>query len=148
MYLPRASTHGEALPTSDAEPKQPPRGGETILLAEDEEEVRSLVCDMLQDMAFTVLAAANGMAALELCRQHSEAIDLLLTDMVMPVMRGTELAQHVRRSHPETKVVYMSGYSEHPSGSSELFSINGPMLAKPFTRATLAEVVRRMLDAG
>jgi len=148
VYLPRASTSGETRPTSTAQPKQLPRGRETILLAEDEEEVRSLVCDILQDMGFTVLAAANGMAALELCRQYSEAIDLLLTDMVMPGMSGTELAQHVRRSHPETKVVYMSGYSEHPSGRSELFSIDGPMLAKPFTRATLAEMVRRMLDAG
>ena len=66
----------------------------------------------------------------------------------MPGMSGTELAEHVRWSHPETKVLYMSGYPAHPSGRSERLSVEGPMLAKPFTTATLTEMVRRTLDAG
>jgi two-component system cell cycle sensor histidine kinase/response regulator CckA len=148
VYLPRAVTPEEALPTGAAQPEHASQGRETILLVEDEEELRNLARELLQEAGFTVLAAANGGAALDLCRQHRDDIDLLLTDVVMPGMSGTELAEHVRRSHPEAKVLYMSGYPAHPSGRSERFSVEGAMLAKPFTTATLTEMVRRTLDAG
>src|SRR5690606_21586479 len=95
---------------------------------------------------YVVLAASNGIEAMQLFQNHHERIDLLLTDVVMPQMGGKELVESLRRSDPELKVIYISGYSEkvmshplQPDGKSYL-------LEKPFTNARLLEVVRGVLD--
>jgi signal transduction histidine kinase len=91
------------------------RGTETILLVEDDGDVRALAGEILEDAGFTVLAAATGAAALKINAQHEDGIDLLLTDVVMPGMSGTDLARAVCRARPDVRVLYMSGYPAHPS---------------------------------
>ena len=146
VYLPRsvdrAEAVGEAKWCGDLR-----RGTETILLVEDEGELRALAQEILEDAGFTVLAAANGAAALKIARQREGSIDLLLTDVVMPRMSGTDLAGEVRRTHPDVRVLYMSGYPAHPSGRTEPLGVDAPLVEKPFTPEALTGMVRRTLDA-
>jgi PAS domain S-box-containing protein len=118
------------------------RGGETILVAEDEEQVRKLVDRVLGRLGYTVLAAADGTEALAIAELHEGRIDLLLTDMVMPGMGGGELSRRMVERHPAIKVLLMSGYSE------ELVAAEHgevPFLPKPFTPDELAAKVREVL---
>ena len=122
------------------------RGGtETVLLVEDQESVRRLVKRMLQKAGYAVRTAGDGASALEVCRSFSERIDLLLTDVLMPGMRGGELAREVRALHPETRVIYMSGYMDGSPGSDP--GEGAAMIQKPFKQADLLALVRRMLDS-
>src|SRR5206468_3949734 len=86
------------------------RGSETILLVEDEDQVRTVACSILQRHGYRVLDAHNAGEALLICEKHGEKIDLLLTDIVMPQMSGPELAGRLSQSRPEMKLVCMSGY--------------------------------------
>src|SRR5207237_540611 len=101
-----------SLRESDAEPEGLPRGAETILLVEDEEIVRKMTRNILEECGYEVLTASNGVEALKVCASHGGAIDLLLTDVVMPHMGGRRLAEHMKVSHPRTRVLYMSGYTD------------------------------------
>jgi len=139
VYLPRVDAPAvSALP----EPEQPVdvRGTETVLIAEDERIVRTVVREMLGDLGYRVLEAASGREALELVAAHDGTIDLLLTDMVMPDLGGAELARELGRTHPECAVVFMSG---HAAGAPEP---GFAFLQKPFTHESLAHTVRRVLD--
>jgi PAS domain S-box-containing protein len=121
------------------------RGTETILVAEDEPAVRTLVCGTLQQLGYTVLQAADGHEAVCVLERHGP-VHLLLTDVVMPVMGGRELARRVRSVGPTTKVVYMSGYTD------DALAFQGPPqpgsahIQKPFTPAALAEKLREVLS--
>jgi signal transduction histidine kinase/CheY-like chemotaxis protein len=110
-------------------------GGGTVLLAEDEDAVRELAGEFLRASGYTVISAKDGLEALELAEQQHCAIDILVTDVVMPRMRGTELALRLKRTHPAIKIVYMSGYLEHSSG--EVFVENAERIQKPFSRDSL-----------
>jgi len=109
--------------------------------------VRNLARRALQRFGYRVLEAGNGQEALALARGSREPIDLLLTDVVMPEMGGRELAEHLAREHPATRVLFTSGYTDaavlqpHGSGSASAF------LAKPYTPLQLARKVREVLDA-
>ncbi|MFL6259589.1 MAG: ATP-binding protein [Thermoanaerobaculia bacterium] len=120
------------------------RGSETILLVEDEEEVRAVLHQILVNRGYRVLQAGSGEEALVISRLHRGAVHLLLTDVTMPEMKGTELAQRLRSERPQTRVVFMSGYND------ELLSDGGPdsplCLQKPFSPKTLGETVRTVLD--
>jgi len=119
------------------------RGTGTVLLAEDEEAVRELACEFLRASGYHVIAAKDGIEALELAEQGEKTIDVLVTDVVMPRMRGTELAMRLKRAHPDINVVYMSGYLEHNSDDS--FLTNAELLQKPFSRESLLQKLYAVL---
>jgi PAS domain S-box-containing protein len=129
-----------------AEPVQP--GSETILLVEDEPGIRSLMRRTLESRGYRVIEAGDGAAGLVAADTHHGSIDMLLTDIVMPVMSGPDLAQRLIRQRPGIRVLYVSGYphnfsaSQHP-GSGRLW-----FLAKPFTPFALAQTVQQCLSAN
>ena len=112
-----------------------------VLLAEDEQLVRDLAVSVLERGGFEVRAAANGLDALALFEQHAEAIDVVVTDMVMPEMGGLDLARRVREQRPDTPIVYMSGYTDE-APAAELHADPSSFLQKPFSAETLASAVR------
>jgi PAS domain S-box-containing protein len=125
-----------------------PQGNETILLAEDEPDVRKLVRDALENLGYTVLPAADGYEALRILEQHGQPVHLLLTDVIMPLMNGRDLAKRVQSAEPATKVVYMSGYTDDTLAFHGFPQPNAGFIQKPFTVAALAEKVRRVLSEG
>ncbi|MCL5883844.1 MAG: MEDS domain-containing protein [Deltaproteobacteria bacterium] len=147
IYLPRIE--GEALPAAlEILPAVPPTGRETVLVVEDQGEVRNLVEEILCMQGYTVLKASNGEEALRLGRTVKKPIDLLLTDMVMPGMGGRELAERMHGISPGMKVLFMSGYAEEgtfPPGRTRQEMV---FIQKPFSAATLAHKVREVLDAS
>jgi len=121
------------------------RGSETILLVEDEGAVRQLVREFLAGLGYTVLESPEPEAALALCNRHHERIDLLMTDFIMPKMNGRELATRVLAIHPETQVLYMSGYAEELQFRHRTDLKDCVFLSKPFTPKNLADRVREAL---
>jgi signal transduction histidine kinase/ActR/RegA family two-component response regulator len=136
IFLPQTT---EAVSASEQKEafRQMNRGVGTVLLAEDEEAVRELACEFLSASGYEVIAAKDGIEALELAEQQKKSIDVLVTDVVMPRMRGTELAMRLRRAHPDIQVVYMSGYLEH--NSDDAFLAGAELLQKPFSRDSLLQ---------
>jgi len=128
------------------ETADPAHGRETILLVEDEPAVRGLVHETLRLHGYTVLEARHGIEALMTVAKHSGPIHLLLTDVVMPQMSGPEVAEKLRSIRPETKVLYMSGYPDHPVFEQGGVSRETSFLSKPFTPVVLAKKVREVLD--
>ena len=122
------------------------QGSETILVAEDEPDVRKLVRDALEQLGYTVLPAADGYEALRILEQHSAPVHLLLTDVIMPLMSGRELAKRVQSMKPTTKVVYMSGYTDDTLAFHGFPQLNTGFIQKPFTLTLLAEKVRKVLS--
>jgi two-component system cell cycle sensor histidine kinase/response regulator CckA len=120
-------------------------GSETILLVEDEEEVRRVLNQILVSKGYRVLQAASGEEALVISRLHRGAIELLLTDVTMPQMKGPELAARMLAERPQTRVVYMSGYNEELLSDGE--SEPPICLNKPFSSQKLGRTVREVLDA-
>ncbi len=139
VFLPQ-STETVPLPCKEDTPSVADRGVGTVLLAEDEEAVRELACEFLRSSGYHVLVGKDGLDALELAEQHTAPIDILVTDVVMPRMRGPELAQRLKRAHPALKIVYMSGYLEHES--EEPFFAGAQQLQKPFSRESLLQKLR------
>jgi two-component system, cell cycle sensor histidine kinase and response regulator CckA len=143
VYLPRVSAPAEPLGTP--EPVLVPAiGHETILLVEDEESVRALASKTLGARGYRVLEAADGGAALEIAR--SQAVDLLLTDMVLPFMGGSAIAAAIREIHPQAKVLFTSGYTDDVIVRRGLMEQGAAFLEKPFTPNVLARKVREVLD--
>ena len=120
------------------------RGDETVLMVDDEPSVRVLMQRVLRSLGYDVLVASDGREALELAARHPGPVHLLLTDLVMPEMGGLELAQALKRTRPETKVLLCSGYASDP----ELVAENYALLPKPYTPSLLAQRVRETLDGG
>jgi two-component system, cell cycle sensor histidine kinase and response regulator CckA len=145
VYLPRVDGPveeiGHAVPSS-----QVMRGTETILLAEDEQDVREVAREFLESAGYTVLLAANGAEALARAVEYTGAIDLLLTDMVMPGMTGHELVRRLRQQRPEFGVIYMSGYSEQAAAEATKSDPTATVLTKPFSRAAILRTVREILQ--
>jgi len=123
-----------------------PRGCETILLAEDEEGVRTLVAAYLRSLGYRVLPAPDGAAALEMARSHPGTLDLLLSDLVMPKVGGRELAVELRRTAARLKVLFVSGYAGHSAAENDPDLPGACFLGKPFTMQRLAQMVREVLD--
>jgi len=124
-----------------------PRGSETVLLVEDEEVVRNLVREILEGNGYSVIEARNGAEALDLGRNFAAPIHLLVTDVVMPKMSGKELAERLVTIHRETRVLYMSGYTDGAIGHHGVLDPHTELLQKPFTFDALAQKVRKVLDA-
>jgi PAS domain S-box-containing protein len=124
------------------------RGTETVLLCEDEAAIRKLVLSMLTKIGYRVLEAETPQKALEICRTFGGEIHLLLTDIVMPKISGFELSNEVTATRPDTKVLYMSGYTDNRVSASWVFDPSMPFLHKPFTATMLAQKVREALSAA
>ena len=122
----------------------PAGGSETILLVEDEASVRDLARRMLEESGYQVLSATNGSDALQLCTANREHIDLMVTDVVMPQMRGAELARRVAHIRPGLPVLYMSGYTDNSIDPNISDSVS--FLQKPFTLDELLGAVREALE--
>lgn len=123
-----------------------PRGRETVLLVEDDDTLRNLTGEILQDLGYTVLPARDGLAALEVCEKHDGPVHLLLTDMVMPRMNGRELAECLRSTRPETAVLFLSGYTDDAVVREGMREAALAFLQKPFTAEALARKVRELLE--
>ena len=126
---------------------QAPRGGkETILLVEDEDAVRNLSRQVLQSNGYEVLEASGAATALRVCEDYPMAIDLLVSDVVMPEMSGRQLAERLNGLRPEMKVMYMSGYTNDAVVRHGVQAAETAFLQKPFTSHALAQKVRAVLD--
>ena len=145
VYLPCAETP-PAEADAGARPAAALEGTETILVVEDEEAVRDFVTRALRKWGYTVLAAGNSREAVPLGIDYEEPIDLLVTDVVMPGLTGTELAARLERQSPRMRVLYISGYSQHAGIQQELVEPGAPFLQKPFSSDALARKVREVLD--
>ena len=145
IYLPRVDKAPEEIKRK-AEGGELPQGWETILVVEDEEEVRKLAVLVLQKQGYRVLEAAQGGDALLICEQHKDPIRLMLTDVVMPRMSGRELAERLASLHPEMKVLYMSGYTDNAIVHHGILEEGVNFIPKPFTLDGLARKVREVLD--
>jgi hypothetical protein len=144
IYLPRVE------PAAAVSPVRRPaasKGSETILLVEDEEGVRKLISAVLHNGGYTVIEAANGLAALSIYEKNSHKIDLVLTDVVMPRMNGFELGLKIAEKNPGLPVLYLSGYRDSPIDSAPGEPPKA-FLNKPFTPDLLLAKVREGLDQG
>jgi PAS domain S-box-containing protein len=148
IYLPLASDADPVDPGIEKKETTVVFGTETILLAEDNDQVRELACTILETDGYTVLTAGTGEEALQTAAAHKGAIDLLLTDVVMPGMNGRELYDEIRRTRPHIKVVYMSGYTANVIAHHGILESGIQFIQKPFTVKTLADKVRQVLDTG
>lgn len=146
IYLPKVDAVVQADKPRGAR-TDPPRGTETILLVEDQDGIRDLVRPFLEEMGYKVLEASNGEEALKIAQQHKGGIDLLLTDIVMPIMGGHEMAQRLVALRPEVRVLYMSGYAEYASAPAGNLDHDAFRLQKPFSMDALARRVREALNA-
>jgi two-component system cell cycle sensor histidine kinase/response regulator CckA len=147
IYLPRVDEK-QAQPGAPNKPvAELPTGTETILLTEDEQDVREIAREFLESGGYKVIEALNGNEAIQLAAQHAGKIDLLLTDMVMPGITGQELAVRLQREHPGLAVVFMSGYSEHAATEMANADPSVRLMTKPFNRATILRAVGEILQA-
>jgi signal transduction histidine kinase/CheY-like chemotaxis protein len=146
IYLPEVA---EKVTKEDGEPKAAviPRGSETILVVEDESGVRELTREFLKISGYSVLEAKDGPEALEIAGKHPGRIHLMLTDMVMPRMSGSELASRMKEAHPDMKLLFMTGYSEYAGEGAHQPDLKAPVLQKPFSIASLVGKVREVLSA-
>jgi PAS domain S-box-containing protein len=144
VYLPRIVAAPEPLPVPVSAAENL-RGTETVLVVEDQPEVRKLTLAMLESQGYRLLEAANGNEALSLCQQYPEPIHLLITDVVMPGMTGRELARLLLALRPSLKTLYTSGYTANTITHEGMLDPGVAYLPKPFSRAQLAAKVREVL---
>ena len=149
IYLPRVTAAGEPIPAQTVA-KEAASGPspETILLVEDENTLRNITRQYLAKQGYTVLEANNGVSALQLSATHPGPIHLLLTDVIMPGMNGRELADRLCSVRPETRVLYMSGYTENAIGHNGVLEAGTNLLQKPFTLPALKAKVREVIDTS
>ena len=144
VYLPRVSGVAEDAAAQAPEPASG-RGSETVLLVEDDEQVRTLARDVLRKNGYVVLEAQNGGEALLICEQHGAKIHLLLTDVVLPRMSGRQIAERLVASRPEMKVLFMSGYADDAILQHGILESGVAYLQKPLTPTSLTRKVRQVL---
>ena len=145
LYFPQVLDAAEpVVPQNSSSPAA--RGTETVLLVEDETMVRELAVMALRERGYNVIEAANGAEGLLVAEEHEGKIDLVLTDVVMPVMGGKEMANALRGSRPDTKVLFTSGYTEDTVGHQGILLPGIEFLQKPYLTASLARRVREVLD--
>jgi PAS domain S-box-containing protein len=147
-YFPRVDAREEAATAQEslALPRAE-HGQETILLVEDETNLRDLARQYLEIQGYKILAAEDSAAALQIVDGYQGTIDLLLTDVIMPGMNGRELATHISKLLPEVRVLYMSGYTENAIGHDGTLDPGINLLQKPFSLPSLKDRVREVLDS-
>jgi CheY-like chemotaxis protein len=144
IYLPRATDLGKPAPIKSA---ASPDSTETILLVEDDDRVRALVSNMLRKNGYTVLLASAGDQALEIAARHRGRIHLLLTDVVMPGLNGRILSERLLAARPDTRVLYMSGYSDDAILRHGVRKAAAHFIQKPFSIDALTHKIRETLNA-
>jgi two-component system, cell cycle sensor histidine kinase and response regulator CckA len=144
VYLPQVAGK-QAIAGPEEKLPAVPGGSETVLIVEDEAGVRELACQFLRVKGYNVLEADSGLDALDIARRHTGTIHLLLSDMVMPKMNGGDLAARLKAIRPEIRIAFMSGYSEFSRGDMSKGFPEAPVLQKPFSPASLVEIVRGAL---
>ncbi|HUO25002.1 MAG TPA: ATP-binding protein [Candidatus Aquilonibacter sp.] len=150
IYLPRVADQAESaaqVATAKEVPAVEP-GSETILLVEDEANLRYLARQYLQKQGYRVIEAADGAVAMQIAVAHEGVIHLLLTDVIMPGMNGRELAQRISEIRPNVKILYMSGYTENVIGHNGMLDAGVRLLQKPFNLRDLKDKVREVLDSS
>jgi len=150
IYLPRVPSIEEPAMHTIAAPalfQKVEPGTETILLVEDEANLRYLARQYLEKQGYRVIEAADGAVAMQIAVAHEGVIHLLLTDVIMPGMNGRELAQRISEIRPNVKVLYMSGYTENVIGQDGTLDAGVRLLQKPFNLRDLKSKVREVLDA-
>ena len=149
IYLPRVASTGEpaAQVAAPIQFQNVEPGTETILLVEDEANLRYLARQYLEKQGYKVIEAADGAVAMQIAVAHEKVIHLLLTDVIMPGMNGRELAQRITEIRPNVKVLYMSGYTENVIGHNGTLDAGVRLLQKPFNLRDLKSKVREVLDA-
>jgi two-component system cell cycle sensor histidine kinase/response regulator CckA len=120
-------------------------GHGTILLVEDEEGVRSVLCELLTGLGYTVLQAGNGVEAVGIAKKHNGAIDLVVTDMVMPEMSGQELGRNLAQQWPNLRILYMSAFASNIYSPSALANALADFISKPFDLEDFVVKVRDLM---
>jgi PAS domain S-box-containing protein len=146
MYFPAVTDKSPDKIDAFYKSKEIPSGNETILVVEDEDSVRKMAVRVLKMQGYDVHEARSGGDALILCQKLDKKPSLVLTDIVMPHMKGTELAKAIKEKEPEIKVLFMSGYTPHAIVNEQILKNNDVYLQKPFRPADLARKVRDVLD--
>jgi CheY-like chemotaxis protein len=145
IYLPRSEATAERRPLP-ALPLTRSRGSETILLVEDEDQVRAAAAEILRKSGHRVLEARSPREAIRIAEEHPATIDLLLSDLVMPEMNGRQVARRVGVARPQARVVFMSGYTGDVAMTQGVLDAGAFFLQKPFTASSLIRKVREALD--
>jgi len=148
VYLPRARSGSSPGQASVSPPGVEKRGNETVLVVEDEEQVLRVVSGVLRRSGYKVLGANSPAVALLLSEQHAGEIDLLLSDVMMPLLNGQQLADRLRRVRPGMKVAFMSGYTANAIEGRELLAPGFVLIQKPFSTSTLLQKVREALGSA
>jgi PAS domain S-box-containing protein len=147
VYLPCVKQNSAGAKPREA-PSSERQGSETILLVEDEDGVRELARMVLIAKGYNVLVASSGEEAIEISKKHTGPIPLMVTDVIMPRISGQDLARQLATARPETKVLYMSGYTGGAIGRPEISNSESAFLQKPFTSEALIRTIRDILDGG
>jgi signal transduction histidine kinase/CheY-like chemotaxis protein len=146
VYLPQSVQIPAEGDASGLRPEAPKPGSETILLVEDDADVRRVIRRFLQERGYRVLEASRASEALDLFQQHDGTVDLVITDVVMPGTSGRELVERLTSIRPEIRVLYVSGYAEDAAVRQGLSDASIVLLEKPFTAQALSSKVRELLD--
>jgi signal transduction histidine kinase/CheY-like chemotaxis protein len=147
IYLPQESAPVDISRTS-LTPIEKSDNFETVLVVEDEDIVRELVCEVLEDQGYNVFCARDGIEALDLAAEFDGEIHLLVTDVIMPHMNGHELAGKLSELRPDMKILYVTGYSDNEIGDHGTLDPRHELLQKPFTPQTLARKIREVIREG
>jgi PAS domain S-box-containing protein len=145
IYLPRV--HAVADNSAQTSELRPLSGSEAILVAEDDQSLCALLCEMLVNLGYRALPTASSNDALRILQDTREPVDLLITDLIMPHINGCELSELARSARPELRVLYISGYGTDLVQKKGVPGHHGEFLPKPFSRMQLAAAIRKLLDA-
>jgi PAS domain S-box-containing protein len=147
IYLPRVESASRALGLEEAVPPAD-SGTETILIVEDDETLLELAWEILTDVGYNAIRAPSGQSALLQCERYQGPIHLMITDLVMPQMNGSELAHRAALLRPRMKILFMSGYADDAVSTNGISIAGVPFLQKPFSPQTLWQKVREVLDSS
>jgi polar amino acid transport system substrate-binding protein len=145
IYLPLLQSKADKDPIRTIE-EAPAGGTETILLAEDDEAVRTLTSKLLTEFGYTVIEAVDGTDAVARFRERSDGIDLILSDLIMPHMNGKEAVDEIRKIRPEIRVIFSSGYAPENLQDKVLLEDGIMIICKPISPRKLLQKVREVLD--
>ena len=146
IYLPRVDQPAETI-NAVKDPSKAARGTETILLVEDDPQLRALSSTVLSHAGFRVLTAGTPEEGIKVCESNHQDIRLLVTDVIMPRMNGRQLAERIQRISPKIRVLYISGYTDNAIVHYGVLDPGLWFLPKPFTLAALVAKVREVLDS-
>jgi CheY-like chemotaxis protein len=148
MYFPRLVGRGAEEDDGLSEPVEVGEQGETILVVEDDDDVREYLLDALRDLKYHVISASNADGALNILKRAAVRVDLLLTDVIMPGANGRELGRRAQQLRPSLKILYMTGYSRNAVVHQGRLDDGVEFIQKPMTQADLSARVRQILDGS